>query len=315
MSESPFFSIVTPTYNRESFLEEMILSISSQSLQDYEHIIVDDGSVDGTETLVKRLMESHPKIIYIKQENKGRSVARNVGIEAAKGQFVCFLDSDDVWLPNHLEVLNAETKDQTKPAMFHTGLIWFYDDGTPDQKVEYAKRENFSSDVEYVIANEFAPDCVCVHHSILRKHNFRPELFINEDVELWARIAALHPVFAIAKHTAKLRVHGGNTIKQSKNSIAPRMKAFAFILGNKEVAKRMSKSFIRDKKRGHHELLVRYHEQNGHRGALLREIVRFLLKYPQTPRNSAKLVTLLYNLPGGGLLKSLVAKTKRQGVQ
>ncbi len=315
MTESPFFSIITPTYNRASFLEEMSASVAAQTFQDYEHIIVDDGSTDGTEELIKRLMETHSKIVYIKQENKGRSIARNVGIEAAKGEYICFLDSDDVWLPTHLEVLKTATTDQSVSAMFHTGLVWFYEEGSPNHKVVYVKRENFISDVEYVIANEFAPDCMCIYHSILRKHKFRPELFINEDVELWARIAASYPVIGIANHTAMLRVHAGNTDKEFKDSISPRIESFSYIFDNPEVAKQLSKAFIRDKKRGHQELLVRYHEQNGHRVALLREIVRFLLKYPETPRNSAKVVTLLYNLPGGHLLKSLVAKTKSRGVQ
>ncbi|HAP70473.1 MAG TPA: hypothetical protein DCR04_12255 [Flavobacteriales bacterium] len=315
MSTKPFFTIITPTYNRASFLEEMIASVAAQTFQDYEHIIVDDGSTDETEQLISGLKENHPQILYIKQENKGRSVARNVGIEAAKGKYVCFLDSDDVWLPQHLQTLEVATSKQKTPAFFHTGLIWFYEDGTAERLVKYAERNSFSSDVEYVIANEFAPNCVCIHHTILKEIQFDAELYINEDIELWARIAAAsYPVVEVATYTAKLRVHEGNTQNVVKDNISPRIKAFAKLLGNTEVRKNLSSVFIRNNKRGFSELEIRSLENTKQRWLLSRKLILFLIKYPEAPRNTAKVVTLLYNLPGGQLLKSLVAKTKRQGV-
>ena len=314
MSITPFFSIITPTYNRAVFLEEMIASVAAQTFQNFEHIIVDDGSTDETEKLLTELIKQHPKIVYIKQENKGRSVARNLGIDAAKGEYVCFLDSDDAWLPEHLQTLEAATSKQQVPVMFHTGLIWFYEDGTAEHLVKYTDRNSFSSDVEYVIANEFAPNCVCIHHSILKEHQFDPELYINEDLELWARIAVSYPVKSVMKHTAKLRVHGGNTYNVVDDNISPRINAFAKLLGNAEVRKNLSAVFIRNKKRGFLELEIRHLENSRQQWLLNRKLITFLLKYPRMSRNSAKFIMLLYNLPGGQLLKSLVAKTKSQRV-
>lgn len=315
MSRSPYFSIITPTYNRASFLEEMAASVGAQTFQDYEHIIVDDGSTDGTEVLIKQLMQTHPKIVYIKQENKGRSTARNLGIEAAKGEFVCFLDSDDVWLPNHLELLRKVSIDQKTPAFFHTGLIWFYDNGTADHLVKYGNRSQFFSSVEYVIANEFAPDCVCVHHAILKKHRFNPALFINEDIELWARIATEYPVIGVEQHTAKLRVHAGNTHVEVEDDVSPRRDAFSIMMANSDVRKELSTTFIRNRKRSLAELEIRYLDGTEQRGLLVKKLAVFLLKYPETSRNSAKMVSLLYNLPGGQVLKKLVAVTKTRSVE
>ena len=121
MSTKPFFSIITPTYNRVSFLEEMIASVAAQTFQNYEHIIVDDGSTDETEQLISGLKENHPQIVYIKQENKGRSVARNVGIEAAKGEYVCFLDSDDQWGGSYLSELHDRASESEFLA---TSMVW-----------------------------------------------------------------------------------------------------------------------------------------------------------------------------------------------
>jgi len=315
MTESPFFSIITPTYNRQTFLEEMIASVAAQTFQDYEHIIVDDGSTDGTEELIKQLMETHPKIIYIKQENKGRSVARNVGIEAGKGEYVCFLDSDDFWKENHLKVLNEGILARGVLGMYHTGLTWVYDDGRSAQLVQYAARETFVSDTEYVIANQFAPNCVCIHASAFKSDKFNPKLSINEDFELWARISLKHPVFSLPQRTANLRVHDENTSKTVEDYVTPQYQVFQLLLGNLEIRKQLSRKFISDRKKSFRIWFIRLYEKQGVRSKLIRAIVLFLIRYPFDRGNSALIVTLFYNLPGGHLLKSLVAKTKSRGVQ
>ena len=92
-------SVIIPTYNRIFFLKRSIDSVLEQSLKPYEVIIVDDGSSDGTSTMIKK---NYPKINLICQENKGVSAARNIGIRASSGDWVCFLDSDDEWKKNKL---------------------------------------------------------------------------------------------------------------------------------------------------------------------------------------------------------------------
>lgn len=306
----PFFSVVTPTYDRAHFLPQMVASVQAQTFGHFEHIIVDDGSTDGTEELVRSFTEQDPRIRYIKQENKGRSEARNTGIRACKGTYVCFLDSDDLWLNNHLELLNKAIGKLDVPSFLHTGLVWFYQDGSPEKTVRYTPMEQFHSPVEYVIANQFAPDCVCIHRDILQKYLFDPELYINEDVELWARIAAAFPVVAVAASTAKLRVHDANTDKVFNDNVTPRMQSFSKLLDNPDVRSGLSKAFVNNRKRGLHELLIRQHHRMDHRGPLVWECLRFLLLYPAAPRNASKVVMILYALPGGRLLKSLIAKWK-----
>lgn len=312
---APFFSIVTPTYNRAHFLRQMIASVQAQTFSLYEHIIVDDGSTDGTEELLKPIVEADHRIRYIKQTNKGRSEARNVGINASRGVYVCFLDSDDVWLSNHLAQLHEAIGKLTEPTFLHTGLIWFYEDGTPDKTVEYAPLAQFYSAVEYVIANQFAPDCVCIHRQILERHRYDPSLYINEDVELWARIAAEFPVVPVSGATAKLRVHDANTDKVFDDNVTPRLQSFSKLMGNPAVRAKLSAEFVRNRKRGLHELLIRQHDRMNLRGPLIRECLRFLALYPTAPRNASKVVMVLYALPGGRLLKSLVTKWKRTNVQ
>lgn len=95
-------SVVIPAYNSASFISETIDSICAQTFKDYEIIVVNDGSPD-TEQLENVLASYGQKIVYLKQENRGPSAARNFGIKKAQGEFIAFLDSDDIWLPEFLE--------------------------------------------------------------------------------------------------------------------------------------------------------------------------------------------------------------------
>jgi len=305
MAQTPHFSIVTPTYNRAAFLAEMIRSVQAQSFQIYEHIIVDDGSTDNSEQLIAAFAKDDPRIIYIKQENKGRSAARNVAIETAKGEYICFLDSDDFWRAEHLSILNKATASAEKPALFATHLIWFFEKENREEKVFYQKRDLFFSDVEFVIANQFSNNCVCIHHTILKKHRFNSKLFINEDLELWGRIAAENSVVTIAKYTATLRVHAGNTSETTKDYITPQIEVFQLQLADSNVGKKLSPRFIKNRWRGLHELSIRHREATNDRWKLVFELLRFLILYPQNPQNKAKLVLLIYNLPGGWLVKRI----------
>lgn len=99
----PEVSIITPAYNASKFIEQTIKSVQDQSFKDWEMIIVDDGSKDGTFELVQRLSKLDPRIVVAQQKNQGPAPARNKALSLARGRFICFLDSDDLWLPNKLE--------------------------------------------------------------------------------------------------------------------------------------------------------------------------------------------------------------------
>ena len=102
MASSPRVSVIIPTWNRRRQLEEAIASVLAQTYTDYEIVVVDDGSTDDTRAWIRgRYPED--RLVYLHQENRGSSSARNAGIRAARGELVAFLDSDDLWLPQKLE--------------------------------------------------------------------------------------------------------------------------------------------------------------------------------------------------------------------
>lgn len=96
-------SIITPTYNREAFLPAAIESVLAQSYKEFELIIVDDGSTDNSRELINTYAEKDSRVRYLYQENQRQSVARNYALSIAKGDFICFLDSDNYWPHDKLE--------------------------------------------------------------------------------------------------------------------------------------------------------------------------------------------------------------------
>ena len=112
--EKPLISVIIPTYNRAEIINIPLQSVFNQSYKNLEIIIVDDRSTDNTETVINNIND--PRIRYICQStNKGGAAARNTGIEAAKGEYIAFLDSDDAWVANKLELQLAQIKKHSNP--------------------------------------------------------------------------------------------------------------------------------------------------------------------------------------------------------
>lgn len=206
----PVFSIVVPTYNRAERISAAIDSVLNQTFPDFELIIVDDGSTDNTKETVHRYED--PRIVYLYQENKERSAARNNGIRKARGQFVCFLDSDDIYLPNHLSVLHSYILQQkdTK-AMFCTGLLRMNKDGIVVGHP--ANWEGKMHPVRFIWKYFVLPDAVCIHRQILDSFTFDERFRVWEDTHLWLRIASRFPVYQVPVFTAMQKIHSGSTVK------------------------------------------------------------------------------------------------------
>lgn len=101
---NPIISIITPTYNAEKYIEETIDSVINQSYTNWEMVIVDDGSTDGTVNIIRDYQDKYNKIkLIVLSKNQGAGIARNTAIEKANGRYIAFLDSDDQWLPEKLE--------------------------------------------------------------------------------------------------------------------------------------------------------------------------------------------------------------------
>jgi len=111
---APFFSVIIPVYNRAAALKDALESVLAQTCQDFEILVVDDGSTDNPKAVVEALAD--PRLRLIAQANAGGGAARNTGIDNARGRFTAFLDSDDVFLPHHLAAMRTLLADTTDTA-------------------------------------------------------------------------------------------------------------------------------------------------------------------------------------------------------
>jgi glycosyltransferase involved in cell wall biosynthesis len=100
---TPFFSVVIPVYNRAALLGQAVRSVLAQTEQDFEIVVVDDGSADNPSRVVEELAD--PRIVFVRHENRGGGAARNTGIDKARGCYIAFLDSDDRFFPHHLATI------------------------------------------------------------------------------------------------------------------------------------------------------------------------------------------------------------------
>lgn len=212
MSEhAVFFSIITPTFNRAQKVDQAIASVCSQSFPDWEHIIIDDGSTDHTRQVVEHWSASDKRIRYLWQQNAERSAARNNGIANAKGKYILFLDSDDLFLPDHLRGLHAKLRD----VAFPKALVLF--DCLLEQVGGNSHRSHLPPIdglhiVDYLLAYPFSPLRVCLSSEILMHHRFDEDISVGEDACLWMRIATAFPVIFIDHVGGRYITHDGNSV-------------------------------------------------------------------------------------------------------
>lgn len=139
----PEVSVLIPCYNAGRFLKDALESVLSQTYTDYEIILVDDGSEDNTAEVAGQ----YPQVSYIRCEHKGVSAARNTALALAKGEFITFLDADDMWMPQKLEKQIAYMTQQPECELVYTGVRNFFDGGS--EEITKRQKELLEADLEH----------------------------------------------------------------------------------------------------------------------------------------------------------------------
>lgn len=206
--DSPLVSVIMPTYNRRDLIVLAIDSVVAQSYQNWELLVVDDGSVDKTDELLKERYAGESRIKYLYQKNAGQSSARNQGIATSIGEYIAFLDSDNLWEPNRLaagvEVLRKNA---------NIGLC-FADSISIDIQGRELGRENmrrYSGKVFplMVIDNFVSMNTVLVRRSIFYSDRpFNQANRLDEDYELWLDLSVNNEYFYIPHFLSRYRVEG-----------------------------------------------------------------------------------------------------------
>lgn len=206
-SNSPLLvSIIIPTYNRAELLAQAIQSVVSQTYDNWELLIIDDGSTESIADVVSSFSES--RIFYHRQMNQGVSVARNLGIQLARGKYVAFLDSDDMFEPNYLEEKTELAKNRPDVGVVGGGCRYVDLEGNALQFVTLPRESVTYEDL--AIWSAF-PGCTgnifAERELLISVGGFRANLFASEDRDLLRRMAEIKPVLSVQGITAIIRVH------------------------------------------------------------------------------------------------------------
>ena len=223
MSDNPLVSVVCPAYNCERFIEPALQSVFAQSYRPIEVIVVDDGSTDSTPALVRNYRE----VCYLHQMNRGPSAARNRGICSARGEFVAFLDLDDLWMPEKLAKQMATLESCPEAALVFSDMRLFdsagHDKLTMFQK--YRLTPDFFGDesvvdrgvAKLVIMNFIPTASVLVRKAtLIEVGGFDEKFRKSEDWDLWLRMAIHRQIAYIPEPMTLKRVHEVNTSRDAE---------------------------------------------------------------------------------------------------
>ena len=189
------FSVVIPLYNKAHYIERTIRSVLRQTCQDFELIVVDDGSADNSLELARKYESDRVRVIA--QENQGVSVARNTGIENARGKFIAFLDADDEWQENYLATIHGLTDQYPQSDIFVTAYTVDMGNG----KFHYSTRLEPETGClpSYWLTLAKGYDFVWTSATVIRRNAllqaglFKPGEKIGQDLDMWARVARINP--------------------------------------------------------------------------------------------------------------------------
>lgn len=208
----PKVSIMITTYNREKFIHEAIDSALAQTFTDYEILIIDDASTDGTEEIVKKYIEKNPKIKYIRNEqNIGIARTRNKGLNLAKGIYIAPLDSDDFWMDINKLKKQVEFLDANQDyALLGGGIMHIDSQSKPIKKVLFPV---YDSVIRNIILqyNPFAQSTLLFRKSVaLECGGYPTDYKICDDYYLWLKIGTKYKFTNIPQVLSGYRIHGGN---------------------------------------------------------------------------------------------------------
>jgi glycosyltransferase involved in cell wall biosynthesis len=213
VNSSPIVSVVVPAYNYAGYILETLDSVFSQTLGDIEIIVVNDGSTDNTAEVLRPLREAG-RIKYVEQANGGLASARNTGFREARGEFLAFLDADDLWPPDKLEWQVAAMR------------------GDPKVIVVYGRSVNMGEDPENAVGRRSLPSGMVYEEFIVSNHmrsagqaliradalravdGFDAGIRYGEDWELWIRLAEKGPFEYVDKLALYSRNHDSNMSKK-----------------------------------------------------------------------------------------------------
>jgi glycosyltransferase involved in cell wall biosynthesis len=220
----PFFSVIIPLYNKENFIVNTLQSVLQQSFTDFEVIVVNDGSTDGSAEKIQQFND--PRIRYFIKENEGVSAARNHGITVALSDYITFIDADDYWYPDFLQQMSRNISRFPEHKIFAAAI-----------EIETSKniipaQYSIEKTGECEIVNYFdasskttaiCTSCAVFHRSIFEEiGNFDTKIKSGQDTDLWIRMGLVHSVVFCWKILARY-IFDSDSLSKRKVNVAQKL--------------------------------------------------------------------------------------------
>ena len=239
--DAPLVSVVVPAYNAAKYLEETLQSVRAQSLENWECIVVDDGSSDETATVARKMADLDGRIRLVQQQNQGVSVARNSGFSASNPQstFVAFLDADDLWEAQTLEILVRTLREHEEVVACHCNAFYIDGDGhrIHEGVLEASSRSRFSFDGRRVINSRaqdpttfaaavtncpiITPGCALMRREAFHQiGGFASDLSTVADWDFWIHLTRLSDLIFVDEALLAYRRHNSNMSTDRRSAIA-----------------------------------------------------------------------------------------------
>ena len=213
MKFTPLISVVIPAYNAEQFLDETLESVLSQTYENWECIIVNDGSTDNTESIAKKWCEKDARFRYFYKENSGASDTRNLGIKKARGEYIAFLDADDILTSDNLEVrinvLIEQNVDLVATKLQHfTDKLPKVSKNNARQDVLYYAKEGLT---QLMAFNKVTPSTVLCKKSVMDEVGGFTWHKKAEDLHCWLKVLfAGYKIYRLGEYYAYRRMHNNS---------------------------------------------------------------------------------------------------------
>ncbi|HWT03640.1 MAG TPA: glycosyltransferase family A protein [Pyrinomonadaceae bacterium] len=303
----PLFTVVIPTYNRAGFIVETINSVLAQTDADFEVVVVDDGSTDDTQNVVRRDFGQLEKVRYVRQANAERGAARNRGIREARGRFVIFLDSDDFMRPDHLSTLREIIEERPGVNYLATKYEFIRDGQISSAGLEGIREGEYGTD--FFLRGDPIGSVFCV-----RKDNPNLKLFeedrcyaTSEDWMFLLQNLTEDKIFIRDRATMLVNDHDQRSMRSDNREVIKRkLLALEWIKQNVPLTASQIKIL-----EGHTHYFCAIHSYlDNNRGDAFRHIFRSL------KRGGASLplgVLFIKSLLGRGFVRKLAGRGRRQG--
>jgi len=205
-------SVIIPTYNRQDFIAESINSVLVQTYTNLEILVVDDGSTDNTRSIIENISDS--RLHYIYQPNRGRSNARNHALSRATGKFITFLDSDDLYLPNKIELQVNYLIKNVGTKVVYTSAYCINEKGEMLSEKYIASVSGWIyKDVAFFRPVTITLPTVMTYREVIDDVGFFDETMHRfEDTDMWRRISKSYRIDAMSEYTCLLRTHDNNSL-------------------------------------------------------------------------------------------------------